>query len=142
MPTRDLLPDGFVLVKGRSRTSFRELKSGIILLVASGPGDQSLDAEVLRELSLVIDRCGALTVFADLSGLNGISVGSSRLAIRWVRENRAAILAGHLLVGQVAVSIAVSMIGSVFGGSVRSYTQPALFEAAIRQQVPGFAGSP
>ena len=139
---RETLPDGFVLAKGNSRTSFRELKPGIILLIAAGPGEQNLDVEVLRELSLVIDRCGTLTIFADLSRLNGISIGSSKVAIRWVRQNRAAILAGHLLLGHVAVGVAVSMMASVFGGSVRSYTQPALFEAAIREHVPKFAGSP
>ena len=142
MLMREVLPDGFVLVKGRSRTSFRELNSGTVLLTAAGPGEQSLDVEVLRELSLVIARCGTLTVFADLSRLSGISLGSSKVAIRWVRQNRSVILGGHLLVGHVGVGVAVSMIASVFGGSVRSYTQPALFEAAIRQLVPMFAGSP
>jgi hypothetical protein len=142
MLTREPLPDGFVLTKGASRTSFRVLKSGIVLLVASGPGEQSLDIEVLRELSRLIDVGGRLTIFADLSMLKGISIGSSKVAIRWVRQNRAAILAGHLLVGPVAVGVAVSMLASVFGKSVRSYTQPTLFEAAIRQHVPEFAGSP
>jgi len=142
MLTRETLPDGFVLAKGNSRTSFRELKPGIVLLIAAGPGEQNLDVEVLRELSLVIDRCGTLTIFADLSRLNGISLGSSKVAIRWVRQHRAAILAGHLLVGHVAVGMAVAMMASVFGGSVRSYTQPALFEAAIREHVPKFSGSP
>jgi hypothetical protein len=142
MLTREALPDGFVLVKGRSRTSFRELKAGIILLIAAGPGDQSLDVEVLRELSLVIERCGTLMIFADLSQLSGISLGSSKVAVRWVRQNRSAILGGHLLVKHVGVGVAVAMMTSVFGGSVRSYTQPALFEAALRQLVPMFAGSP
>jgi len=142
MLIREPLPDGFVLVKGRSRTSFRELKPGIILLVAAGPGEESLDGEVLRELSLAIGRSRPLTIFADLSNLNGISIASSKVAIRWVRQNRSSIAAGHLLVRQVAVGIAVSMIGSVFGGSVSSYTQMVLFEAAIRQWAPDFAGSP
>ncbi len=142
MFTRQALPDGFVLVKGDSRTSFRVPKSGIVLLIAAGPGEPSLDIEVLRELSLLIDSGVSLTIFADLSLLKGISIVSSKAAIRWVRQNRAAILEGHLLVGHVAVGVAVSMIGSVFGGSVRSYTQPALFEAAIRQHVPEFVASP
>jgi len=141
MLTREPLPDGFVLVKGTSRTTFRELTPGVILLIAAGPGEESLDVEVLRELSLAVDRRQRLTIFADLSNLNGISITSSKVAIRWVRQNRSSISAGHLLVRQVAVGIAVSMIGSVFGGSVSSYTQTVLFEAAIRQRVPGFAGS-
>jgi hypothetical protein len=32
------------------------------------------------------------------------------------------------------------MIRSAFSGAVRSYTQPALFEAAIRDLVPDYAG--
>jgi len=141
MLMRESLPDGgFALAKGRSRTVFRELAAGVVLIVASGPGEESLDVEVLQELSRAIERYGSLTVFADLSQLSGISLGSSRVAVKWVRRHRAAILAGHLLVGQVAVSIAVSMIASVFGGSVRSYTQKALFEAGIRRQVPDFIG--
>ncbi len=140
MVTREVLPDGFVLTKGTSRTSLRLLKSGIVLLIAAGPGEPSLDVEVMRELSLIIDRGVRLTIFADLSLLKGISITSSKVAIRWVRQNRAAIAAGHLLVGSVAVDVAVSMMASVFGGSVRGYNQPALFEAAIRQHVPEFDG--
>jgi len=101
-----------------------------------------LDVEVLQELSRAIERYGSLTIFADLSKLTAISLGSSRVAVKWVRRHRGAIRAGHLLVGQVAVSIAVSMIASVFGGSVRSYSQKALFEAGIRQQVPDFVSLP
>jgi hypothetical protein len=143
MFTREPLGDGaFALVKGGSRTLFSELAPGIVLIVASGPGDESLDVEVLEQLSLVIARQGSLTIFADLSKLSGISLGSSRAAVKWVRRNRGAVRAGHLLVGQFAVSMAASMIASVFAGSVRSYSQHALFEAAIRQQVPEFAGLP
>src|SRR5689334_14048765 len=120
MLTREPLDDGaFALAKGSSRTVFRELAPGIVLIVATGPGEEALDAAVLQELSRSIERHGPLTIFADLSKLGGIGLGSSRSAVRWVRRHRQAIRAGHLLVGHTAVSIAVSMIASVFAGSVR-----------------------
>jgi len=139
--TRQALPSGGLLLSsGSSRTSFRELKAGIVLIVAAGPGDQDVNGEVLRELSASIERSGSITIFADMSKLSSISLGSLDDSIQWVRQNHASVAKGHLLVSHVAVSLVVSMIRSAFSGAVRSYTQPALFEAAIRDLVPDYAG--
>lgn len=139
MLTRETLSNGgLLLTSTSSRTVFRELRPAVVLIVAAGPGDQELNAEVLRQLSAAIERNGPLTIFADMSKLSSISLGSLDDSIEWVRENHANVAAGHLLVNYVAVSMIVSMIRSAFGGSVRSYTQTALFEAALRDLVPDY----
>jgi hypothetical protein len=141
--TRETLPNGgLLLTSTSSRTVFRELRPAVVLIVAAGPGDQELNAEVLRQLSGAIERTGPLTIFADMSKLSSISLGSLDDSTKWVRENHASVAAGHLLVSHVAVSMVVAMIRAAFGGSVRSYTQQALFEAAIRDLVPEYAGDP
>jgi hypothetical protein len=127
-----------LLEHGSSRTSFRELMPGVVLIVAEGPGDQSFNDTILAELAAAIERSSPITIFADMSKLTGISLGSVDRSIRWIRRHRAGIAAGHLLVNHVAVSLLVSMIRTAFSGSVRSYTQPALFEAAVRAHVPDF----
>lgn len=143
MLTRETLPSGgLLLTSGSSRTWFRELRAGVVLIVAAGPGEQVLNAEVLRLLSAAIERSGPVTIFADLSKLSGISLGSLDNSTQWVRQNHASVVAGHLLVSHVAVSMVVSMIRAAFAGSVRSYTQLALFEAAIRELVPDYSGEP
>ena len=129
---------GVLLEHGSSRTSFRELKPGVVLIVAEGPGDQSFNDTILQELAAAIERSSPITIFADMSKLTGISLGSVDRSIRWIRRHRAGIAAGHLLVSHVAVSLLVSMIRTAFSGSVRSYTQPALFDAAIREHAPDF----
>ena len=139
MLTRDALPSGGIVLKsGSSRTLFHELRPGVVLIVASGPGDQDVNAEVLKGLAEAIARSGALIIFADMSRLSSISLGSIDDSIQWVKRHHSGVKEGHLLVAHVAVSLTVSMIRSAFAGSVRSYTQPALFEAAIREHVPDF----
>lgn len=140
MLTRETLPSGgLLLASGSSRTSFTELQAGVVLVVAAGPGDQGLNAEVLQLLSATIERSGPLTIFADMSKLSSISLGSLDDSMRWVRRSHASVAAGHMLVNHIAVSMVVSMIRTAFSGSVRSYTQPALFEAAIRDLVSSYS---
>jgi hypothetical protein len=137
--TREALPSGGIVLKnGSSRTLFHELKPGVVLIVAAGPGDQDVNAEVLKGLSEAIARSAPIIVFADMARLSSISLGSIDDSIRWVRREHAGVKEGHLLVAHVAVSLTVSMIRTAFAGSVRSYMQPALFEAAIREHVPDF----
>lgn len=139
MLTSETLPSGgLLLTSASSRTWFRELRPSIVLIVAVGPGDQEVNAEVLRQLSAAIERNGPLIIFADMSKLSSISLGSLDDSTKWVRKNHANVASGHLLVSHVAVSMVVSMIRAAFAGSVRSYTQPALFEAAIRDLVPDY----
>ncbi|HKY34525.1 MAG TPA: hypothetical protein VJN18_01190 [Polyangiaceae bacterium] len=143
MLTREASPRGGVVLKnGSSRTLFHELRPGVVLIVAAGPGDQDVNAEVLKGLTEAIERAGTITVFADMSRLSRISLGSIDDSIRWIKRHHAGVKEGHLLIAHVVVSLTVSMIRSAFSGSVRSYTQPALFEAAIRGHVPDFVAEP
>jgi hypothetical protein len=141
--TREALPSGGIVLKnGSSRTLFHELKPGVVLIVAAGPGDQDVNAEVLKGLAAAIAGSGAVTIFADMSRLSSISLGSIDDSIQWVKRHHAGVKEGHLLVAHIAVSLTVSMIRTAFAGSVRSYTQSALFEAAIRDHVPDYVAEP
>jgi hypothetical protein len=134
--------DGAVLFVGPNlRVRVAVLKSGVVLASAHGEvigaEDASVEAAVLAELEVELERAGTLTLFADLRQSPRLPAASREKLAQWARRQEGRLLASHVLVQSHLIEMAMSLITMLVGGSVlETHTRPQAFLAMVKKVAP------
>ena len=118
------------------------LAPGVVLVTGIGYNSGACAPLVTEEVGLGFSPAGKLTSFVNLSLQTGQASVAREWWAAWVKENRPRIEAAHILVRSRLMDMAISVTRMIIGGMIHSYTEPAPFEAAIRELVPGFRQLP
>ena len=130
------------------RFRIQVLKPGFVLLTGSGSRAVSLDdadAELamLRELDSELQRCGELTVFADLRDTSLLEAHSREVAVDWMRDNRGKLKTSHVLVRSKLIEMAMSVAAILVGaGVLKLHSQPRAFLHLVRDAAPNLVELP
>lgn len=118
------------------------LAPGCVLVTGIGYNDGRCAPLVTEELERVISQGHKLTAFVDMSRQSGQASVSREWWATWVKKNRERLVCSHMLVQSRMTDMAISVLGMLVGGGIRSYSSVALFEGAIAAAVPGFKRLP
>jgi hypothetical protein len=145
---RRLQADGAVLFLGPNlRLRVAVLKPGVVLVSARGEvvgaQDASVEAAVLAELELELERAGTLTLFADLRQSPRLPAASREKLAQWARRHEGRLLPSHILVQSKLIEMAVSLITMLVGGNVfETHATPQAFLARLNKIAPTLSTLP
>jgi len=140
---RSKLADGSICFRTSKFTQVvTPLSSGIVLVTGIGYNSGACAPLVTAEMTRAIPAHGKLTSFVNLSLQTGQASAAREWWAGWVKEQRPHIEGAHILVRSRLMDMAISVTRMIIGGIIQSYTEPAPFEAAIRERVPSFRGLP
>jgi hypothetical protein len=132
------LPDGTLRwTVGPMVLSLLRIERGVLYLVGSGPCEVFVPP-MARALEDEIAQAGRIVVFANLLEATRVT-GSARDGWSdWAKRTKDRFSA-HCLVRSKLVDMGLSLISMFSGNPLRSYTDVAVFEAALRRAAPGAA---
>jgi hypothetical protein len=140
--------DGSVLFAGpHLRVRVVVLRPGVVLATAQGevvgPRDVSVEAALLAELELELERAGTLTLFADLRQSPRVPAASRDRLAQWARRHHGRLLSSHVLVQSKLLEMAMSLITMLVGGGViEIHTRPQAFLVMVKAVAPNLAKLP
>ena len=130
------LPDGSVQwTAGSSTLTFRQLASGVVYIASAGASDVFIP-EIARALDDEIARNGRILVFANLLEATRIAGEARDGWSEWSKRTKGH-TKGLCLVRSKFVEMALSLIAMLSGSEVKTCSDVAFFENAMRNQAPG-----
>ncbi len=118
------------------------LAAGVVLVTGIGYNSGACAPLITEEIGRAIPTDGKLVSFVNLSQQTGQASVTREWWAAWVKEHRPQLEGAHMLVRSRLMDMAISVLGMMLGGVIHSYSEPAAFEAAIRERVPSFRGLP
>jgi len=140
---RSVLADGSLCFRTSKFTEvITPLAPCRVLVTGFGYNDGRCAPLVTEELGRAIPEGGKLVAFVNLAAQTGQASGGREWWAAWVKANRPRLEGTHMLVRNRMMEMAISVLGMLVGGGIKSYSTVAAFEAAIREQVPRFRELP
>jgi hypothetical protein len=144
---RETLEDGTVLLKAeRCGFSFRELRTGVVLMQVSGYDTGQLGSAPMDELSHHLRRSESLELFVVLGhdDTTHANLSVQEAWTGWFNLHRAALKCVHILAPgkYMHFTTEVMKLFSRTGELVHVHTDSKPFEEALARAVPGFTRVP
>ncbi len=140
---RSVLLDGSLCFRTTKFTQVvTRLAQGRMLVTGIGYNDGRCAPLITAEMARAIPKSGKLFAFVNLSAQSGQASIAREWWADWVKANRVQLEPTHMLVRSRMMDMAISVLGMLLGGGIKTYSEQAPFEAAIAEVVPGFQHLP
>jgi hypothetical protein len=118
---------------GSTVSSFRRLSPGVVYVASSGP--QVFIPELAEAMEREIAQHGSAVIFVNMLEAKRLDGEARDNWATWSKRIKDKAKA-HFLVRSKLVEMGLSLIAMIGGADMRNYSDPARFEAAMREAAP------